>query len=68
MIEVGSFSLYLTLLFTSYAMGAAVLGALRARPDLVASAERAVYAVFVLLSLAALGLETALLTDRFDLA
>ena len=68
MIELGSSAVYLTLLFGVYAIVAAVLGARSERADLVVSAERAVYAVFVLLSLAALGLETALLTDRFDLA
>ncbi len=56
MIELGSSAVYLTLLFGVYAIVAAVLGARRERADLVVSAERAVYAVFVLLSLAALGL------------
>jgi cytochrome c-type biogenesis protein CcmF len=68
MIELGSSAVYLTLLFGAYAIGAAILGAQKERADLVVSAERAVYAVFVLLSLSVLGLETALLTDRFDLA
>ncbi len=68
MIDLGSFALYLALCFGLYAIGAAALGARRNRPDWVASAERSVYAVFLLLTLALAGLETALLTDRFDLA
>ena len=67
MVDLGSFALYLTLCFALYAIGAAILGS-RGRPGWAVSAERAVYAVFALLTLALLGLETALLTDRFDLA
>jgi cytochrome c-type biogenesis protein CcmF len=68
MIELGSFALYLLLVSGVYAVVAAVAGALKGRLDLVRSAERAVYASFGLLCVAVLGLEAALLGDRFDLA
>ena len=55
-------------LFAMYALVATVLGARLQRPAWARSSERAVYAVFGLLCLAMLGLEVALLSDRFDLA
>jgi cytochrome c-type biogenesis protein CcmF len=67
MIELGSYSLYLLLVFAGYATVTAIAGALQGRPDLVRSAERAVYASFGLLCLTMLALEVALLQDRFDL-
>jgi cytochrome c-type biogenesis protein CcmF len=68
MIELGSYALYLVLVFGGYAAVAAVAGGLKGRPDLVRSAERGVHAAFALLCIAALGVEAALLGDRFDLA
>jgi cytochrome c-type biogenesis protein CcmF len=68
MVDLGSFALYLSVCFTLYAMGAAIFGVWRDRPGWATSAERAVYVVCGLLTLSMLGLETALLTDRFDLA
>ncbi len=67
-ISFGHFALYLALLFCVYGVGAAMFGALRGRPEWTRSAERAVYAVFALLTLSMLGLEAALLSDRFDIA
>ena len=67
-ISFGHFSQYLALLFAVYGCGAAVYGALRGQELWMRSAERAVYAVFVLLTISILGLEVALQTDRFDLA
>jgi cytochrome c-type biogenesis protein CcmF len=67
-VELGSFALYLALLFACYGIGAALLGSYRDRPDWIASGRRAVYAVLACLSLAVLGVESALLSDRFDLA
>jgi cytochrome c-type biogenesis protein CcmF len=67
MIELGSYALYLVLVFAGYAAVAAIAGGSKRRPDLVRSAERAVYASFALLLVAALGVEAALLGDRFDL-
>jgi cytochrome c-type biogenesis protein CcmF len=69
MVKLGEYSLYLTIPFALYAIGAAVAGtrSLRGR-DWARSSERAVYAVFALLCLAVVGLEWALLTDRFDLS
>ncbi|MBW2416070.1 MAG: heme lyase CcmF/NrfE family subunit [Deltaproteobacteria bacterium] len=68
MVQLGEYSLYLTLPFALFAMGAAAYGALRDRPEWVRSAERAVHATFALLCLAFIGLEVALIGDRFDLA
>jgi len=68
MIELGSYALYLMLVFAVYAGVAAIAGALKDRPDLVRSAERGVYATFGLLCVAVFGLEWGLLGDRFDLA
>src|SRR5215831_6922049 len=49
-------------------MVTAVIGGLRDRPQWVRTSERAVIAVFALLVLAMLGVEAALVGDRFDLA
>jgi cytochrome c-type biogenesis protein CcmF len=68
MIEIGTYALYLLLVFAGYATVAALASAQLGRPDLLRSAERAVYASLGLLLIAVAGLETALLTDRFDLA
>jgi cytochrome c-type biogenesis protein CcmF len=68
LVALGSLALHLVVFFAVYAGVSAVVGALRQRPSLVTSAERGVVAVFALLSLAMIGLEAALLGDRFDLA
>jgi cytochrome c-type biogenesis protein CcmF len=68
LVTLGSLSLTLTVFFAAFAALAGAFGALRDKPAWVASAERGVIAVFVLLSFAILGLESALLGDRFDLA
>ena len=68
MVELGHYALLLTLPFLLYAGGAAFVGARAGRPELVRSAEHALYAVFMLFTLAMIGLETALLSNRFDLA
>jgi cytochrome c-type biogenesis protein CcmF len=67
MVELGEFGLLLTLLFVPFAAGAAIYGGLRNDERWIRSAEHAVYAVFALLTLAMLGLQYALYTDRFDL-
>ena len=67
LVTLGQFALPLAVFFALYAGVAAVLGALRGQPQLVRSAERAVIAVFALLVLAMLGVEAALVGDRFDL-
>ncbi len=67
LVTLGQLALPLAVLFALYAGGAAVIGALRGQPQLVRSAERAVIAVFALLVLAMLGVEAALVGDRFDL-
>jgi cytochrome c-type biogenesis protein CcmF len=68
LVTLGELALPLAVFFALYAGVAAVIGALRAQPALVRSAERAVIAVFALLVLAMLGVEAALVGDRFDLA
>ena len=68
MVHLGEYALYLTLPFTLYAIVAAVYGARANRPEWVRSAERSVLATFGLFCLAFIGLEVALVTDRFDLA
>jgi cytochrome c-type biogenesis protein CcmF len=68
MVELGRYALYLLPVFSAYAIGAAVFGALRQRPLFVKSAERAVYAAFALLLVTFAGIIFALLGDRFDLA
>ncbi|MEE9281482.1 MAG: heme lyase CcmF/NrfE family subunit [Myxococcota bacterium] len=64
----GEYALYLALFFALYAVAAALVGVARSAPHWVRSAERGTTAVFVLLSLSMLGLEAALLGDRFDIA
>ena len=68
LVTLGGLALPLAVFFALYAGVIAVVGALRGRAELVRSAERAVIAVFALLVLAMLGVEAALVGDRFDLA
>jgi cytochrome c-type biogenesis protein CcmF len=68
LVTLGNVALFLALAFAAWALGAALLAARSGREDWLASAERAVYALFLLLSLSVVGLEAALLGDRFDLA
>src|SRR5512147_2577929 len=68
LVALGGLSLYLAVFFALYSGVMGVLAGLRKKAALTTSAERGVIAVFVLLSLAMLGLEAALLGDRFDLA
>jgi cytochrome c-type biogenesis protein CcmF len=67
-INLGNFSLFLAFFFALYGVAAAIAGALRNEARWVKNSERAVYAVFALLTLGMLGLEVGLLADRFDLA
>jgi cytochrome c-type biogenesis protein CcmF len=67
LVTLGQISLPLAVFFAAFALVTAVIGALRDRQQWVRSAERAVIAVFVLLVLAMLGVEAALVGDRFDL-
>ncbi|HTO69182.1 MAG TPA: heme lyase CcmF/NrfE family subunit [Myxococcota bacterium] len=68
LVTLGGLALPLSVFFAVYAGAAAAFGALRGQPAWVRSAERAVIAVFALLVLAMLGVEAALVGDRFDLA
>ena len=68
LVTLGSLALTLVVFFAAFAGLASAIGAARKSPALIASGERGVYAVFALLCLAILGLESALLGDRFDLA
>jgi cytochrome c-type biogenesis protein CcmF len=68
LVTLGGLALPLAVFFAFYAGVIAAVGALRNRPEFVRSAERAVIAVFALLVLAMIGVEAALIGDRFDLA
>jgi cytochrome c-type biogenesis protein CcmF len=68
LVALGGLSLYLAVFFALYVGVVGVLAGLRRNPALLSSAERGVIAVFALLSLSMIGLEAALLGDRFDLA
>jgi cytochrome c-type biogenesis protein CcmF len=67
MTEIGRLAICLALLCALFAVGAAVTGAIRRRRDIVRSAERAAYAVFALVVVAAAILLHALLTHDFSL-
>jgi cytochrome c-type biogenesis protein CcmF len=75
-VDVGHYAIWLAFAVAIYALVSAVVGGVRARggkgalaaaEPWVRSAERSVYAVAGLVTLAMVGLATALLTDRFDL-
>ena len=68
LVTLGEYSLFLALFFAAYAMAAALISVAKGAPQWLRSAERSVVALFVLLSLSMLGLEAALIGDRFDLA
>jgi cytochrome c-type biogenesis protein CcmF len=65
--EIGRLAICLALLCALFSVGAAVTGAIRRRRDIVRSAERAAYAVFALVVVAAGILLHALLTHDFSL-
>jgi cytochrome c-type biogenesis protein CcmF len=66
--NLGALAILLAFALSAYAIVASVVGKLKARPYLVVSAERAVYAIWFLLTFAASLLVYALLTDDFRLA
>jgi cytochrome c-type biogenesis protein CcmF len=68
LVTLGEYSIFLALFFAAYAAAAALIGVAGAEPQWLRSAERSVVALFVLVSLSMLGLEAALIGDRFDLA
>ena len=68
LVTLGQIALPLAVFFAAFAMVTAVIGGVRDRTQWVRASERAVIAVFVLLVLAVLGVEAALVGDRFDLA
>ncbi len=65
--DVGNIALILGLVIAVYTMGAAVFGALRKRPEFVASATNGIYVLAALSTLAVLILEWALVTNEFRL-
>src|SRR5919206_1509825 len=66
MILLGELSLWVALLMAAWGTTVGFAGGFTRRADLVASAERAVYATFAFILLASLGLWTALLTSDFS--
>jgi cytochrome c-type biogenesis protein CcmF len=67
MTEIGRLAICLALMCALFSVGAAVTGAIRRRRDIVRSSERAAYAVFALVVVAAGILLHALLTHDFSL-
>ena len=68
MILLGELSLWVALLMAAWTTSVSYAGGALRRPDLVASGERALYAVFAFVVLASAGLITALVTHDFSLA
>ncbi len=66
MIILGEFVLWMALPVGLWGAILGFVGGRKQRGDLVLSAERSVYAVFLLLILASAGIMTAFLTDRFE--
>lgn len=66
--NIGALSILLAFCFAVFAVFAAVLGKYKRRPFLVVSAERAVYAIWILLTLASALLVTALIKGDYRLA
>src|SRR5215210_6444810 len=66
MILIGELSLWVALLMAAWGTTVGFAGGATRRADLVASAERAVYATFAFIVLASVGLVTALLTSDFS--
>ncbi len=66
MILIGELSLWVALLMAAWGTTVGFAGGVTGRADLVRSAERATYATFAFVLLAALGLWTALLTSDFS--
>jgi cytochrome c-type biogenesis protein CcmF len=64
--EVGEFALWIALPISIWGGVLAFLGGKWGRGDLVLSAERSVYAVFLLLLVASAGIVAAFLADRFE--
>ena len=63
---IGEFALWISLPIAAWGMVLGYVGGRTLRGDLVLSAERSIYMVFVLLLLASLGVGAAFLGDRFE--
>ena len=66
MILLGEFALWISLPVAAWGMVLGYSGGRTLRGDLVLSAERSIYATFVLLLIASVGVTMAFLGDRFD--
>ncbi len=66
MLETGRYAFYALPFFAICACAASLAGTRSRRAHWARSGERAVYAAFVLASLAVVGIENAMLNDRFD--
>ncbi len=66
MIILGEFALWIALPVAIWGMALGLLGGKSQRGDLVLSAERSIYAVTFLLTLASVGVIAAFMGDRFD--
>ncbi len=66
--NLGALAILLAFALAVYSIAASIVGKLKSRPYLIVSAERAVYAIWFLLTFASALLVHALLTDDFRLA
>lgn len=66
MTALGEFALWIALPISFWGMAMGFVGGHQKRGDLVLSAERSVYIVFALLTVASLGIVNAFLTDQFQ--
>ena len=67
-VEIGSFSLYFALPVVFWAALAPIIGVITGKREFVKSAKYATYASGALLTISAIALTVAFITDRFDLA
>jgi cytochrome c-type biogenesis protein CcmF len=68
LVTLGEYALLLALAFTVWSLAAAVIGGVRRSEPWARSAERGAVAAFLALCVSVIGLEAALIGDRFDLA
>ena len=66
MTQIGGIALWVAVLLSAWGVGAAVVGGRSRRGDLVLSAERSVYAVWALLSVAALAVMAAFVRNEYQ--
>lgn len=68
MVELGRFALFFSIPVVLYAAAMPIIGVITGKRQFIKSARYAIYANGVIVSVAAIGLITAFLTNRFDIA